>query len=778
MMFALNRLTNLGCLVAVGLLVCATGQATQPDLYPRIDADLEIVAPSDIRIGEPFVVTFAIKCNEALHMKNDNPMTARIRPPKNAIYVAGDTLWQGFLQLGEQVSITATYEFEGPFRGRFKGVLKAVVGKGPKNPDNGEYRYNTHVNGVKSNLLASAEVTTDNLVPVLSVTDSGIKATQSFLPAPPVQVFEGDLDFDLGESIAAVKPPTDVPTKSASTAVIPLQLNLSATPADTMRLNYWPGRLCTFVIEDGRSQDVRLELVSGDAAFIQETGGSGVFELRSDRAVFIVKSGTIERTLLLVQGESYWINGTATFRDRWGVDHPIRDGVVGLFHASGGEWYLDLSQPTDQDGDFTFVAYDDTIAVQVISQNYLTEVWYPMDHDFTEDDSFTHYAISVTAENLGHLDVVIPDSYLNITDLAVSGAFNIMDAFIDCYDFLRYDLGEHEVLTPNVTIWDDEDDYKETSGHNAFTVGGVPGFYIASRGNYLDNWDEWDRAVLCHEYGHKVMYGHMERIPDANGSWRYLEPTSGANNQGLAVSEGWANLFSAVVRDDPVYVNTTYYDDNYIVRNYETPAPDAPYYHWWDITDPLPRPRSVPQIEGAHVPGAVTITLWDLFDSVDDDEYYESGEVWGHNNDHNSAETWRGIDAIWDVLTNFDPQPDNPDHDHCWNIYEFIHGWDDLGYPIDDTFIDLFEAHGIDVFIPGNVTGDRKQEVTIGDISFVIDHLFIDGTVLDRPSAADVNASCGNREDLTIGDVSIMIDALFISGDRSIMLAGCINLYP
>jgi hypothetical protein len=172
--------------------------------------------------------------------------------------------------------------------------------------------------------------------------------------------------------------------------------------------------------------------------------------------------------------------------------------------------------------------------------------------------------------------------------------------------------------------------------------------------------------------------------------------------------------------------------------------------------------------------GAVTLALYDLFDYADDDDYMILGTLWGHNDDHNSAEPWSGISAIWDVLRNFDPQPEELDHDHCWNIYEFVHGWHQRGYPIDADFVDLMEAHAVPVFLPGNVNGDADQRVTIGDVSMLIDHLFITQSPLEHPSSADVDASCG----VSIGDVSRMIDALFVSLDQSILLAGCVDLYP
>jgi len=73
-----------------------------------------------------------------------------------------------------------------------------------------------------------------------------------------------------------------------------------------------------------------------------------------------------------------------------------------------------------------------------------------------------------------------------------------------------------------------------------------------------------------------------------------------------------------------------------------------------------------------------------------------------------------------------------------------------------------------------NSTGD--DEPTIGDISTLIDHLFISQTPLRCYEEADVNQSGGESPtttDITIGDISTLIDYLFITGP-SLGLADCL----
>jgi hypothetical protein len=74
----------------------------------------------------------------------------------------------------------------------------------------------------------------------------------------------------------------------------------------------------------------------------------------------------------------------------------------------------------------------------------------------------------------------------------------------------------------------------------------------------------------------------------------------------------------------------------------------------------------------------------------------------------------------------------------------------------------------------GDVNRLGGDEPTIGDISRLIDHLFITGAPLECYQEADINQSGGRypiAEDITIGDISMLIDHLFIS---QILLNDCL----
>jgi hypothetical protein len=70
----------------------------------------------------------------------------------------------------------------------------------------------------------------------------------------------------------------------------------------------------------------------------------------------------------------------------------------------------------------------------------------------------------------------------------------------------------------------------------------------------------------------------------------------------------------------------------------------------------------------------------------------------------------------------------------------------------------------------GDANGQGGDEPTIGDISVMIDALFITGneTPVNCIAEADINQSGGSDpvyDDITIGDISILIDYLFITGE-------------
>jgi hypothetical protein len=76
---------------------------------------------------------------------------------------------------------------------------------------------------------------------------------------------------------------------------------------------------------------------------------------------------------------------------------------------------------------------------------------------------------------------------------------------------------------------------------------------------------------------------------------------------------------------------------------------------------------------------------------------------------------------------------------------------------------------GCCVGMVGDANGDGADKPTIGDVSVIIDALFISGSpaVITCLAEADVNSSATAEtqfSDITVGDISVLIDYLFISG--------------
>jgi hypothetical protein len=98
------------------------------------------------------------------------------------------------------------------------------------------------------------------------------------------------------------------------------------------------------------------------------------------------------------------------------------------------------------------------------------------------------------------------------------------------------------------------------------------------------------------------------------------------------------------------------------------------------------------------------------------------------------------------------------DLDDCDSVGIFMAG----GYVLDESQVRL---------IPGSITmrnwtcGDLNSDgnVTISDISIMIDHLFISNPPIDPIEPGNVNCSDERPIVLTIGDISVLIDRLFIS---------------
>jgi len=699
------------CLLALPGVTVFAGQGG----FFELNADCKIEIVGEPEIGKEFEIKFTFTPLSELRHSKGIPDTARLGSNHDLTFIRGDSVWTGFLETGETYTLRATYRVDTAliFRPNAYVIAQQVLGPGTPYGDHG-----------------------------------GVRATRR----DGGQVI--NVNFDTSQKV--ILKAYDIDERDSSIRVI---------DEDTVSLDILPS-FETKPMPDSIDIKSHKSLPQPDKKeFIPKDSGN-----IDSKQTHLINNG---HNAIPASSGYYSIEGYASFMDNSYNIEECREVFVLLitYDFDLEDWIVSDSCYTNEYGYFYFYPVDNANAVvSMYSINPVTAVTYTKHHDFYPGDTLFLYSHFYQIYNPYYSDTIFPLEAMSVAHPDTAGAFNVLNTLLNGREYLSDQLNYSNLPLQNCTIWDALDGSRITSSFGGFGTGdNIPGIYIASKANDDNNWDEWDEGVILHEYGHYVMFNYMESIPDAGGFWTYLTPTIGLINLKTAMSEGWANFYSALVRDDPLFINTTYYDPQWIVHEYEISKPDPSYYssqHDYPANHPW---QTTPQWEGASVPGSINVSLWDIYDEFDDDNYMEGSYIWGHNNDHNSSCYWRGIDAIWDVLTNFDPQPDNPDHDYCWNIYEFIHGWRTFGYPVDSVFVNIFEAHGVAVFIPGDADNDKS--VNVLDATCIINYLYKGLPAPEHLSAADINADCG----VNLLDVTCLINYLYRGAPAP--LVGCYNYY-
>jgi hypothetical protein len=500
----------------------------------------------------------------------------------------------------------------------------------------------------------------------------------------------------------------------------------------------------------------RRAVLSGDSSF-------AVFDNPREMPPTETLSGDGSKQTWTVSGHFYYDDAFG------GSYNPVAWTECDLYLWTGGDQYAQyLAQVyTDSDGGFQFNTDADSISIVIFSYDSLSNVFYADDScfDFSQGEGLYNHYFAVSVANPSHNNISVSTTYTQIHDLSLAGAFNIQAIIRNAFSVVDHP----DFLAPVYFL--DKDECAENSSFGRFSEQpyDIPGIQI--RGSYDDlDWDQWDTSVVDHELGHLYQWAFAS-MPMYSGGVHYFNsptPTAGVNDLYLAFVEAWATFFACRVIDAPIYIDRAYdLEDTIIWANLEQPSPDVPFSLDMPQTDPS---DTVAYYEGAHVEGSIALALWDLYDDVNDGYYYISSELYGHNNDSNANESWNGWDAINDVLIDFDPDPYDNDHQNCWSIYEFLYGWRLFEYPTNDTFTNIFEAHNVPVFLPGDA--DNNQLVNIFDISYIISFLYYDGPAPKNKSAADVNGDCA----INALDISYLVSFLYQQGPD--LLVGCVNLYP
>ncbi len=268
--------------------------------------------------------------------------------------------------------------------------------------------------------------------------------------------------------------------------------------------------------------------------------------------------------------------------------------------------------------------------------------------------------------------------------------------------------------------------------------------------------DTWDKSVILHEYGHFLedFFGFFRDHPGDRHLWgnRYsLE---------LAASEGCAHFIGAILQDDPVLYNR--YGDN------------LQFWTSSDVETGDKRSHAGCLFSagnyGYREESSVAGFLWDLWDQSADDRHKWGWSPWtpgtscqpypdGIGDNLSLSES-----VIWTALM----ERQTGGH-HPRTLPEFAEVWRQ-NPPLGDVrdFYENWYEHGCQCCFGqmGNVDLSLDELVTMGDLTVMIDHLFIDLDPLICLWAGDLNHSGGPYplvSDISIEDLNLLVDRMFIS---------------
>jgi hypothetical protein len=285
---------------------------------------------------------------------------------------------------------------------------------------------------------------------------------------------------------------------------------------------------------------------------------------------------------------------------------PIRNARVEIFSRSS-QSVVAVSE-TDLRGRFTVpVPLDPNLTVRVLSRLRSLDLRVA---DNTNQNQLYSIALDVDGRE-SRSDLVLADSS------RLSGAYNILEMVQRGNDTIR--MADPTVAPPVVTIyWSTRNRKSSGNINNPLGLVGTTYFNIATNTAYVlgdrndhgadSDSDEFDDAVIVHEYAH-MLAAKFSRDDSPGGQHMLgdmLDPR-------VAWSEGWANFFSSVVRNDAIWRDSFGANGTNILR--------------YDLEDNVPAGDK----PGYWSEASVDTILWDLFDDhVDtaDNVQYPFSQIW------------------------------------------------------------------------------------------------------------------------------------------------------
>jgi hypothetical protein len=282
------------------------------------------------------------------------------------------------------------------------------------------------------------------------------------------------------------------------------------------------------------------------------------------------------------------------------VMFPIRHGRVEVINPAS-QTLVSVSE-TDVRGHYTVaVPPVPGLTVRVLSQL--------QSYGLSVEDNTNGGALYAISQN--NVDGRSPASGLLLVDnTRVSGAYNILEVIQRANDTVK---SADPTLPPiPVTIfWSTNN--KNISGNPAQGLIGTSEFNLANNTAYIlgdikTDSDEYDDAVIAHEYGHMLAakYSRDDSPGGPHSLGDRLDPR-------VAWSEGWANFFSSAVRNDPIWRDSMGPNGSQVLR--------------YDLSDSSlagdPRP-------GYWSEASVDTMLWALEAGLDaDNVQYPFSSIWG-----------------------------------------------------------------------------------------------------------------------------------------------------
>ncbi|MCP4684998.1 MAG: hypothetical protein GY867_06050 [bacterium] len=277
-------------------------------------------------------------------------------------------------------------------------------------------------------------------------------------------------------------------------------------------------------------------------------------------------------------------------------------------------------------------------------------------------------------------------------------------------------------------------------------------------------WDDWDRSVIWHEYGHHLMHT-LNILPrtDVDSTYHGWDTvmTDNPENRRLLSSESFANFWSAYVANNEWYMDMEkeFHTGEMCMgdsRNIETGENVLIRPERYDSS------RSYNHF-GYGCEASVSGLIWDIWDwNADDNSAFGTDSTWPPASVDGIGDSMCvDIRTILAVLTNTYELGRVPE-----DMAEFAYIWrqDSASLGNIREMRNVYYEHGVECWCGtrGNVSGDHDGVVDITDLNVLIDAMFLSLNDLACPQEANVHEP-DEAFLLDVTDLQVLIDHMFLT---------------